>query len=81
MKILHALLSYLAVTALPFQLFAYSLAAIDYDGYVNSTQNHGDRALVKRGIPEEVLLVAIIAEILLVIYWIGSDNPVRGSDV
>ena len=44
MKILHALVGYLAVTALPFHpfAFAYPLAAIDYDGYVNTTQNRID---------------------------------------
>ena len=46
MKILHALVGYLAVTALPFAL-AYPLAAIDYDGYVNTAQNHIDGALMK----------------------------------
>ena len=44
MKILHALVGYLAVTALPFHPFAFasSLApTIDNDGYVNlNTQNH-----------------------------------------
>ena len=51
MKILHALAYYLAVTstALPFYpfAFAYRLGAIDYDGYVNTTQNHIDGALMK----------------------------------
>ena len=46
MKILHALVSYLAVT---FHLFAFASPAttFDYDGYVNTTQNHIDRALTK----------------------------------
>ena len=52
MKILHALVGYLAVTALPFHPFAFAspLAAIDYDGYVNttSTQNHIDVALMEQ---------------------------------
>ena len=50
MKILHALVGYLAVIALPFHPFAlaYQLAAIDYDGYVNTTQNHIDGALMKQ---------------------------------
>ena len=47
MKIRHALLGYLAVAALPFHVFAYPLAAIDYDGYVNTTQNLIDAALMK----------------------------------
>ena len=44
MKILSALVGYLAATALPFHPFAFAspLAAIDYDGYVNTQmwQNH-----------------------------------------
>ena len=53
MKILHALVGYLAVTALPFNSFAFTspLAAIEYDhndGYVNiSAQNQIDNALMK----------------------------------
>ena len=47
MKILIALFGYLAVTALPFLAFASPLAAMDYDGYVNSTQNH---ALMEKGL-------------------------------
>ena len=41
MKVLHALVGYLAVTALPLYPFAiaYPLATIDYDSYVNTTQN------------------------------------------
>ena len=52
MKILHALVGYLAVAALPFHPFALTfaspLAAIDNDGqYVNTIQNHIDVALMK----------------------------------
>ena len=51
MKILHALVGYLAITALPFHPFAFAspLAAIDYDGYVNTstTQNLIDSASMK----------------------------------
>ena len=52
MKILHALVSYFAVTALPFHSFAFAspLAAIDYDGYVNTTQNNVDGALMKHAL-------------------------------
>ena len=52
MKILHALVGYFAVTALPFHLFAFAspLAAIDYDGYVNTTQNNIDGALMKHAL-------------------------------
>ena len=49
MKILHALVAHLAVYALPFQPFAFAspLAAIDYEGCVNTTQNHIDGAVMK----------------------------------
>ena len=52
MKILHALVTYLAVTTLPAPFHSFSFAsplaaAIDYDGYVNTTQNHIDGALTK----------------------------------
>ena len=49
MNILHALVGYLAVTALPFSPFAFAspLATIDYDGYVNTTRNHFDGALME----------------------------------
>jgi hypothetical protein len=43
MKILHALVGYLALTAQPFHPFAFAsvLSAIDYDGYVNKTHIDG----------------------------------------
>ena len=45
MKILHALVGYLAVI---FHTFAFaSPLAIDYDGYVNTTQNNIDGALME----------------------------------
>ena len=53
MKILHALVGYLAATAQrPFHSFAFAspLAAINYDGYVNNTtttQNRIDGALME----------------------------------
>ena len=51
MKILHvsALVGHLAVTALSFYPFTFAspLAAIDHDGYVNTTQNHTDSALME----------------------------------
>ena len=55
MKMLHALVGYLAVTTLPFHPFAFAfpLASIDYDsadGFVNlnsTLQNHIDGALLK----------------------------------
>ena len=47
MKILHALVGYLAVIALPYPFAFASTLAIHYDGYVNSTvmQNTIDGAL------------------------------------
>ena len=51
MKILHALVGYLTVTALPFNPFAFaSPLASDYDGYVtvDTAQNHIDGALMKK---------------------------------
>ena len=49
MKILHALVGYLAVIYLPFHQFAFaSPLVIDYDGYVNSTtQSNIDGALME----------------------------------
>ena len=48
MKILHALVGYLAVTSLPFHPFTFaSPLAIYYDGYVDATQNNIDGALVE----------------------------------
>ena len=48
MKILHALVGYLAVTALPFHPFAFATpAATNYDGYVDTSQNNTDGALTK----------------------------------
>ena len=58
MKILNALVGYLAVTALPFQCFhpvASPLAAIDYyEGYVDTTQNHNGSALMKHELPGDI---------------------------
>jgi hypothetical protein len=100
MKILHALVSYLAQSALPLTFqpglfaFAYPLAAIDnYDGYVDTTQNHCDSALIRR-VPGDIIearqdlplvtsgiVLIIIAEVALTLAYISQDNPVRGSDV
>ena len=121
MKILHAIVGYLAVTALPFSPFAFAspLAAIDYDGYVNTTQNHidgnfmkhvlgriveiyhwqtvtaqnhSDSALMKREsvddidarqlpAPVVVAIISLVAAVVLSLFWIGGDDPVRGNDV
>ena len=50
MKILHVLVGYLVITALPFQVLVLpsQLAAIDYDGYVNTTEYHIDSGLTKQ---------------------------------
>ena len=130
MKILHALVGYLAVTALPFHPFAFASPVIDNDGYVTvditqnpidgalmkhvlgsiletcqtvtyhsglyvntTTQNHSDSALMKRvpgdiieerqlaAVPPVLIIIAIVAFIVLNIFWIKSDDPVRGNDV
>ena len=94
MKILHALVGYLAATALPFHPFSFAspLATIDYDGY-DTTQNQSDKALMKRVpgdiiearqlelIPTVFVIAAIIAGITAGILWIVDDDPVRGNDV
>ena len=95
MKVVHALVGYLAVTALPFHRFAFAspLAAIYYDGYVNTTQNHTDSALMKRVpgdiiearqvefIPEALAVTALIVGVYVSLLWIHEDDPVRGNDV
>ena len=90
MKTLHVLVGYLAVTTLPFA-FASPLAAIDYDGYVNTTQNHIDSALMKRvtgdiiearqfEFPSALLATVIIVDVVLAINFIKGDDSVRGND-
>ena len=113
MKILHTLVGYLAVIALPLHPFAFAspLAAIDYDGYVDTTQNHiqvdSDGTLMKhvlgtivetcqtvttqnysdtieaRQLPAPVvgIIIVTVATVFVAVAWIGTDNPVRGSDV
>ena len=97
MKILHALVGYLAVTALPFHLFAFAspLAAIDHDGCVTMTQNYIDSALMKR-VPGDImearqaavivpiainLVIAIVVDVVVIIDWISDNKKVRGNDV
>ena len=91
MKTLHALVSYLAVTTLSFA-FASPLAVIDYDGFVNTTQNHIDDALMKRvpgdiiearqfEFPAVFLTISIIVDVVLSINFITKDDSVRGNDV
>ena len=91
MKIPHAsaLVGYLAVIALPFYPFAFAspLAAIDYGGYVNTMQNHTDRALMNHvpGVIEArqldyvdvVIIIDIVLAVTTTILWIRTDNPVR----
>ena len=96
MKILHALVGYLAV-ALPFHPFKFALASplavIDYDGYVKTTQDYGNSALMKRVpgdiiearqaefIPDPLTVIAIVTEVALVLVLIHEDSLVRGNDV
>ena len=81
MKILHALVGYLAVTALPFHPFAFAstLATIqvDYDGYVNTTQNPIDGALMKH------VLDSIVGTCQTVAYhgdYVNTTQNHRDSD-
>ena len=78
LKILHALVGYLAVTAPPFGpfnwhpfAFASPLAASDYDGYVDTTQNHIDGALMKH------VLGSIIETCQTVTYNSGYVNTTQ----
>jgi hypothetical protein len=73
MKILQALVGYLALTALPFHPFAFAspLAGIDYDGYVNTTQYHIDSALM------EHVLGSIIETCQAVTYHSGYVNTTQ----
>ena len=51
MKMLQALVGYLAVTALPFYPFAFAasqLESINYDGYANNLETHIDGALMEQ---------------------------------
>ena len=92
MKMIHALVGYLAVTALPLHLFAFGSPLINYDGYVNTTQNLIDGALMKR-VPGDIIearqeeiivpVVGVIINIVVVAFisvvWIENDEPVRGQ--
>ena len=93
MKILHALVGYLAVAALPFSPFAFAhpLAAIDFDGYLNTTQNLIDGALRNHIsgdiiearqfeiIVDVVIIVDIVALVFTTLIWTASDNDVRAN--
>ena len=53
MKILQAVVGYLAVTALHFHPFTFAsplVIASDYDGYMDTTQNHIDGDLMKHAL-------------------------------
>ena len=95
MKILHALVGYLAATTLAFYPFALAspLAAtsLDYDGYVDIKLN-GDSALMKRVpgdiiearqaiviVPTVLFIISIVADVVFAIVWIADDDPVRGQ--
>ena len=127
MKMLHVLVGYLTVIALPYPFAFASRVPLamhydsDWDGYVNSTttqntidgalmehilgtiketcqtvtithrKSHGDSALMKRVpgdiqviearqegyVPDVEAITVVIAAVLIAMYWIGSDNPVR----
>ena len=96
MKILHVLVGYLAVIALPFHPFAFAspLAATDYDGYVDTKQNHKDGNLMKRvpgdivearqvavAVPVVAFILFIVADIIYTVKLIARDDLVRGNDV
>ena len=85
------LVGYLAITTLSFA-FASPLPAIDFDGYVNTTQNHSNIAPMKHvpgdfiearqtDIPIVASVILIVADVTFGLIWIQSDNPVRGNDV
>ena len=96
MTILHALVGYLASTALPFHSFAFAspLAAINYDGYVDITQTDKDSALMER-VPRDFiearqaamiisvveLVIFIVVGVAFAISWISENDPVRANDV
>ena len=126
MKILHALVSYLAFTTLPLQVQVHSFAfasplalaarTIDYDdGYVTvdtaailgniveprhtrrvptQIHSHGHSDLMKRvsgdvidsrqisvppAVPVVGLILFLVADVVLTIVWIASDDPVRAN--
>ena len=97
MKILHALVGYLTVTALPFSPFAlaHPLApSIDYDGSVNSSPNHIDSTLMKRVTGDIIearqaeleaidiaLIITAIAAVIINLKWLIDENSVRGNGV
>ena len=92
MKILHALVGFLTVTALPFSPFALVLPpAADS---MNVTQKQDDGALrVMKHVPEDIIesrqleivdvvvIILVIANIYADLSWISDDNPVRGNEV
>ena len=102
MTVLHVLISYLAalaVAALPFHPFAFAsqLAAIDYDGYVDTAHNHrvNNSTLMKR-VPGDIILetrqavlllvvpvvvIGIVVDVALIVSQFSDDNTVRGNDV
>jgi hypothetical protein len=74
MKILHTLVGYLAITALSFHPFAFAspLAATsnNSDGYVDTSQNHIDSALMTssalmKRVPGDTIIEARQVEVVL----------------
>jgi hypothetical protein len=94
MKILHALVAYLTVTALTFSPFAFAhplAASIDHDGFVNTRQNQNDGDLMKhvpgdsdiieaRQLLEDAIVLEMVVIVIMTIDWIKSDKPVRGNE-
>jgi hypothetical protein len=96
MKILHALVGYLTVTAQPFSPFAFShpLAA-GIDGFVNTRQNQNDGGLMK-GVAGDIMTIEArepaTVDVLLILFVVGmisvsiiddsnlKDGPVRGNE-
>ena len=91
MKILHALVGYLAAAAFPLHwqplAFASPMAAIDYDGYDAATKRvlpaSGDIIEARQAevIPIAILVAADISAVVLSILWVLDDDPVRGNNV
>jgi hypothetical protein len=90
MKMLHALVAYLAVIT-PFA-FAHPLAAsIDHDGFVNTRQNRNDGDLEKR-VPGDIiearqlvvvdalLVIDLVAIVGVSILLVEEEDAVRGNE-
>ena len=91
MKILHALVGFLTVTALPFSPFAFVLPlALAASTNVTQKQDDGALRVMKHEdiiearqleIVDVVIIVLIVANLYADLYWISEDNPVRGNEM